>query len=330
MVVLGLLAFASSASALVWQHSYSNGSWTSPPHPGPTSPPLTYCPGEPLPRGSGPVPSPDTPDAFLSFPAFSEAATSAPEVSGYTKSFTDLKAANQAQNYLGYTLLDKYDVQSCATACQSKDGCWSFNIYFERSPLVSPNEHCKNPASSTLIKCVFWSAAINAWNAKNDGQYRDDFHVVIAGSNGYNHNYNEKRGWPQIGGYNPTWYGNASINAPHTCQDEDTYLGYKLYNDQQRYDPRRCAVACSSQNHYNQGNPPNDGSEVKICHFVVSYVERKNGVSQGQYCAMYTKAWPAKYAVNTGQWRGPDLITISNSIGFANTTEGSDACLPDY
>lgn len=66
------------------------------------------------------------------------------------------------------------------------------SIDFERDPSVVPADACSNPASTTVIKCVMWGSYIGPSTAVNDGQWRNDFHVVIAGSNGTSLNI-EKR-----------------------------------------------------------------------------------------------------------------------------------------
>jgi len=61
-------------------------------------------------------------------------------------------------NYLqrGYTLLNEYSTQTCASKCDAIDGCAAFNIYFERDPTLNPNDaSCKNPPSTTNIKVSF-------------------------------------------------------------------------------------------------------------------------------------------------------------------------------
>jgi hypothetical protein len=55
------------------------------------------CSAQPAqPSGYGPVPSPDTPSAFLSYSSFAAAATGAPVPSGYTQEFSNLQASNNA------------------------------------------------------------------------------------------------------------------------------------------------------------------------------------------------------------------------------------------
>ena len=64
--------------------------------------------------------------------------------------------------------------------------------------------------STTNIKCVFWGGEVTSDSLSNTGQYRDQFQVVIAGSNGYMNNT-----LVPVPGYNePTYLGNAAINAP--------------------------------------------------------------------------------------------------------------------
>lgn len=60
-----------------------------------------------------------------------------------------------------------------------------FSTDFERSPVAPPSRECRNPNSTTIIKCTLWSSVVTSANASNKGQMREKFEVVIAGSNGY-------------------------------------------------------------------------------------------------------------------------------------------------
>lgn len=60
------------------------------------------------PAGAGPVPSPDSASAFVSYSSFSSQATSAPVPAGYSQTFKNLQASNNAYGYMGYTLLKSY------------------------------------------------------------------------------------------------------------------------------------------------------------------------------------------------------------------------------
>jgi len=64
----------------------------------------------------------------------------------------------------------------------------TLSTVYERDPSVVPADSCSNPASTTVIKCVLWGSPVTAETAVNSGQWRADFHVVIAGSNGMSMN----------------------------------------------------------------------------------------------------------------------------------------------
>ena len=86
---------------------------------------------------------------------------------------------------MGLYTLTSYDTLECASKCDQADGCEAFNVYVERDPSVDPNkDRCSNPPSITNYKCTLWGAPVAVEEATNKGQYRDDFQVVIAGSNG--------------------------------------------------------------------------------------------------------------------------------------------------
>ncbi|KAI0397632.1 hypothetical protein F5Y17DRAFT_318901 [Xylariaceae sp. FL0594] len=254
----------------------------------------------PLAAGAGPIPAPDTAEAFLAYGSFADAANSAPVPSGYHQTFQNLQASNNAYGYSGFSTLDTYDTAECARRCNNVNSCSAFNIYFERDPSTVPGAGCEDPASTTVIKCVYWGGYISADNANNNGQYREQFHVVIAGSNGY-----VKNTVPNVPGYTGVYLGNASINAPLNCLGQDTYMGVKIFTTS-FFDPSLCAAACVSQNEYNVAHPPQDGTAPKICKFFVTYLSERNGSPEGQICAMYTQAWDKSYATNDGQWRGND------------------------
>lgn len=91
----------------------------------------------PQPSGITHQSSPDTPAGFVADPYYAQAANNAAAPAGYTAMFTNLNASNSANQYMGYTLLPSYDVQSCASKCSAITGCNSVNIYFERDPTVS-------------------------------------------------------------------------------------------------------------------------------------------------------------------------------------------------
>lgn len=74
------------------------------------------------------VNDPDTDIAFSAYAPFADAANNADVPSGYTQTFTNLNASNNAFGYMGYTVLDSYDTDLCASKCNAIDGCASFNL----------------------------------------------------------------------------------------------------------------------------------------------------------------------------------------------------------
>lgn len=126
------------------------------------------------PTGCGPVSNPDTPAGFKANTVYASIASAAPTPSGYSQVFQNLAGSTSDYGYLGYTTLTSYDVATCAAKCTAKTNCHSFNICklllahlptyilmdildFERDPTVDPGSgtNCANPASTTLIKCVY-------------------------------------------------------------------------------------------------------------------------------------------------------------------------------
>ena len=189
-------------------------------------------------------------------------------------------------------------------------------------PYQDPAAGCTNPPSTTVIKCVFWGGPVSKDNAKNGGQWRNQFQVVIAGSNGYVN----KSIAPQDGYTGPTYLGNAAINAPLDCAGGDTFMGSKVFTSGP-FDAGLCSAACTAQSQYNLRHPPATGSP-STCQFFNTYLLLKNGVSVGQYCAMYTEAWNSTWATNTGQYRGTDKYTIAYSYSFVNSTDPGKPAIP--
>ncbi|KAL9604708.1 MAG: hypothetical protein Q9179_001775 [Wetmoreana sp. 5 TL-2023] len=258
------------------------------------------------PAGAGPVPSPDTVEAFRSSSDLQQLATNALTPDGYSQAFSNADGSLSASKYMGLHTLKSFDTLGCASLCDQADGCEAFNMYIERDPSVDPNANdCPNPPSTINYKCTLWGAPVVAEEATNKGQWRDSFQVVITGSNGYN-----KASPPDpIDGFNgPTELGGA-INAP-LDNGKNTYLGYKYFpfSQSQGYDPATCAAACKAQTAYNSRHPNADGS-FATCSFFNAYVLSQNAIPQGLYCSLYSKAWAKSYATNHGQYRDSDRFT---------------------
>ncbi|KAK4561353.1 hypothetical protein LTR86_004670 [Recurvomyces mirabilis] len=263
--------------------------------------------------------SQDTASAFSSNQDFAADANNAVTPVGYTLAYSNKAGSSEGvYGYMGYSLLDTYDTPTCAARCDSVQGCSSFNIYLERDPSQDPTSTCSDPASTTVIKCVYYGGPVTAASATNVGQWRDDFHVVIAGSNGYiNNSISTPAGYT-----GPVALGNAAINAPVDCAGRDTYMGVKIFTSGP-FDASLCAAACSSQSVYNLAHPPQNGV-AQTCQFFNTYVLYNGTQSVGQYCSLYNESWPASFATNVGQYRGADHFTVGYSYTFSNTTGGAE------
>jgi hypothetical protein len=143
----------------------------------------------------GPVPGDGSVAAYLDASNdLSKAAQEAGTPNGYVKSFTNLQGSTQQIGYLTYKNIASgaYDVDGCASFCNSVKFCVGFNIYYERDPSKDPNDaSCANPAPITNVKCSLYGYPVASESATNKGQWRgpqdasgESFHVVIVGSNG--------------------------------------------------------------------------------------------------------------------------------------------------
>lgn len=172
---------------------------------------LSACAVEPT--GAGPVPTPDTAVAWAADAHWSKQALSEDVPNSYQETFSNLNASVAgAYGYLGFQYIGSYNAQKCANLCDSMDGCNSFNIYFERDPCLSPAAACSNPESTTSIRCSFWSGQVDESSATYTGEMRDEFQVLVGGSNGYIR-YDGCTNPPLPGYSQPEYLGNATILA---------------------------------------------------------------------------------------------------------------------
>ncbi|KAH0334374.1 hypothetical protein KCU81_g9484, partial [Aureobasidium melanogenum] len=276
----------------------------------------------PQPSGIDHKSSEDTAQAFLRDPYYANIAKSASTPQGYTTTFMNLNASNNAYGYLGYSLLQQYDVEACAAKCDEISVCQAENIYFERDPGLEPDSpSCANPASTTQIKCVLWSGPVTVENAVNTGQWRNSFQVAITGSNGY---VNKSIDTPP--GYSGAIYlGSSTINSTQDCNHDDSYLGMRIFTNEP-FDASLCATACSAMSIANKAADPS----TPTCQFFTTYLLYKNGKSVGRYCSMYSRAWSSSFATNTGFTSGTDRYTIGFSYAFVNTSSNgipTSACI---
>ncbi|MCJ1476319.1 hypothetical protein MMC13_004985 [Lambiella insularis] len=264
------------------------------------------APCAPQPSGSGVVSNPDSPAGFQADQDYSTIALNAPVPVGYTQSFSNLAGSISENGYLGLYTLTKFDTIKCQELCDAAAGCVAINMYIERDPSVNPAAACPNPTSTINFKCTLWGNQVSSTAATNTGQWRTQYQVLIAGSNGYN-KIAPPPSYPSFTG--PTEFGGA-INAP------SAYIGMKFFPG--GYDPSQCAAACLATTAYDHRHASNGVYDA--CNFFNSYVISINGIPQGTYCSMYTQTWDKSYSTNYGQYRGSQYYAVSESYGYSLTT----------
>ncbi|GAB7343908.1 hypothetical protein MBLNU457_1863t1 [Dothideomycetes sp. NU457] len=270
-----------------------------------------------LPQGAGPVTSPDTAAAFLANSVYNQTADSAVIPQGYQQTFSNAQGSVSASSYMGYYTLNSYDTVQCAHYCDAADGCMSFNVFFERDPSVDPADACPNPTSTVPIKCTLWGLPINAAMANNMGQWRDQFQVLIAASNGYVSNAPPASAGNFTG---PSARLGGAINAPLSINGVNPYEGMNFFTGP--YDPSQCAAACQAKTAYAAATATNGTYEP--CNFFASYVLSENNVPQGTYCAYYNQAFDRSYAVNNGQYDGEgNYYSVSQAYSYTLTNQDS-------
>jgi hypothetical protein len=260
----------------------------------------TYCgfinpddPCAPQPAGKGVPPTDDTVDGFLNNDAYKKLATGASTPSGYEQSFVNLQGATTGNGYISYKTLDSYDVAGCSQFCDSSDTCTGFNVYIERDPKWNPHQcSCDQPPSTINYKCSIWGQKVTKDTATNTGEGRDNFQVVITGSNGYN----KKTYTP------PTL---PSCTKPQNCgtklHDQGRYcMGQKTFPGP--FDPSLCAAYAQKQNEVNRKVGiigaflsmlgMNKGGCVQ---FQAAYLE-KAGKGFGTHCRLFTKQFTPQQA----------------------------------
>jgi len=168
-----------------------------------------------------------------------------------------------------------------------------------------------------MIKCTLWGAQINSALATNNGQYRDQFHVVIAGSNGYNSNSPP----PSYTNFNgPSDRLGGAIQAPLSINGVNPYLGMNMFPGP--YDPSQCAAACQAKTTYDSQHPT-DGT-YQPCNFFAAYVVSENNSPMGTYCAYYNQPFDRSYATNNGQYDGEgNYYSVSQAYSYTLTNQDS-------
>ncbi|CAO1633829.1 unnamed protein product [Sympodiomycopsis kandeliae] len=281
--------------------------------------------------GTGPIPNPDTTDAFVAANngLLAGATDSTPVPSGYTKVYSGALGQLPAYGWYALKTLSTYDVQACANYCSGFTACSAFNIFYEHLPQQDPVCNPDTP-SVTQIKCV-----AHGWNptsitqATNKGQWRGKFLTATAGGAAYVQTYSSA---PAITGYTAPHTlanGKCAINAPLDPDNVgvdgkniDTYMGTHLFTNTP-FDPSLCTKLCQDTTTYDSKNIPKAANGLyKSCNYVNVFMINKNSAAQGMQCSMYSRDWSAEQdqlAVNCGytDTRWNDKYTITRSTSYA-------------
>ncbi|KAK7995178.1 hypothetical protein PG990_013951 [Apiospora arundinis] len=275
--------------------------------------------------GKGPASNPPTDVGFLNDPDFANTANTAATPDGYINTFKNLKASIKAPGYITFQTLAEYNPQLCADKCDKEAGCNAFDIFYERNGLTATGDQCPKPDPTTIIKCSYYTVPVTADLATNVGNLvttdtpdTNDFHIVIAASNGYlSKRWDPIPGWTQ-----PAGPFDAAINAPVNCEGTDTFIRSSTYpiSSTSLYQPEKCTKACADQASYERQHPTPGKAPPHL----------PNGVAQSQVCSMYTQQWDSSKATNFGQKRGNDQYTITFSLAYTNQTANGvpAACAP--
>ncbi|KAH8880988.1 hypothetical protein GQ53DRAFT_832832 [Thozetella sp. PMI_491] len=278
----------------------------------------------------------DTPEAFLAYQPFADAAINASKPAnvpvGYkgVDGFVNLQATAQNNAYLTYisSALKSYDVGACAAVCDGMAGCNSFVIYYERNPLVVSNATqvpdatlCpanKTSPSTTLIKCAFYGQPVKASQATNNYQFWSSFKYVYAGANAY-----AKYAITVDGFKPPISYNNATVSAPAPAVNHG-FLRTETFGANVPFDPSQCAASCNAQTLSNAEKGTLNGS---ACVFFDAYILYKNGVNGVFTCSYYSQGYEISYATNYGQSDSSNnRYTIGNSYAYYLDMDLSSVC----
>ncbi|KAF4553519.1 Hypothetical protein D9617_6g092500 [Elsinoe fawcettii] len=122
---------------------------------------------------------------FYNDTVFNTASKAGVAPKGYSWVYQGFYASANTDYYMSYMPMSTYNVTACAAICDNTPYCRSFNIFYERTPSLSPAPACPNPTAFTAIRCTFWNIVLQPKHASNYGEWRQSFPLVITGSNAY-------------------------------------------------------------------------------------------------------------------------------------------------
>ncbi|PNS15274.1 hypothetical protein CAC42_8275 [Sphaceloma murrayae] len=271
------------------------------------------------------TPSVNTPKGFLVDTTLAAVGAAARPPPGYTANFTNAFGSIFAPDYLSYYQLSSYDVSACSALCDKIPSCQSFNIYFERDPVLDPGPNCANPTAGVTVRCAMYGSQIVASQAQNVGEWRSQFMVVIQSSAGYSKN-NVPAAVPDFTG--PTGLGGA-INVD-TLNGKTVLLAQNYQSG--TYDPSVCASQCTALTAKNKAAGIAAGAfSYAPCNYFNAFSISQNGVRYGYYCSLYTDAAVASTTPQYTSTYNGVTYDLTNSWGYALSVPDSGSLpLPQF
>ncbi|KAH8883685.1 hypothetical protein GQ53DRAFT_882058 [Thozetella sp. PMI_491] len=262
----------------------------------------------------------DTPEAFLAYQPFTDAAMNAAVPAGYeaTEGFVNIQATAQNKNYLTYTSkITAYDPAQCAAVCDGMAGCNAFVIYNERVPLlvstltqVPDANVCPGTATSssgTLIKCAFYGQPVTTDQATNAYQFQGKFKVVWTGANAYSKVVPPLAGWR-----GPVSFNGKAIDAPAPAKAG--FLRSQTFGANVPFDPSQCATGCVT---LTAANAQSGNFSGAACMFFDAFIMYKNGLNGVFTCNYYSIEYDATFATNSGSTdANGNKFTVDHSYGY--------------
>jgi hypothetical protein len=183
---------------------------------------------------------------------------------------------------------------------------------------VVPGPACPNPPSVTNIKCALWGSSISYATATNEGQYQDDFHVVIAGSNGYDKTPFVAPGVSVSGFDAPTNISGSYINTSQA----GVFLAADFFAGP--YNPVVCGAYAVAQTKVNREAAISAGaSSYQPCNFFNAFTVYRNSFAVGTYCSLYNAPVDPSEVSNGPVSSGNDEFSVQASWTYALSTQDS-------
>jgi hypothetical protein len=162
---------------------------------------------------------------------------------------------------------------------------------------------CPNPKSITNYKCTLWGSNLDASTATNQGGYREQFQVVVVGSNGYDKTNVTTPGSNVPGLSNGADCGGKAIDMPSSS------VGGKFFPGP--FNVQVCNEYAVQQNTVNR-----QAGLPTVMKMLNAYYIHKNGVPHGTYCGLFSTDLPSSFATYTGAQSQGDHFTVQQSWKF--------------